>query len=309
MGEMHGLLTIGELTVDDVVVEDDRADWKQAGGGALYSAVGALVWTNDVALNSVVGTDFPEGLLSSLDAQGICLDAVSRSPHALSIGLWLLYESDGTRRQFEKKRGATFADTDRLRVSPYTAGLNPLGVHIAPQSSQGQVLALQHLAGRDVVRTLDLLIEPSIDKTPYLDGSVFRELDAFLPSAQEVRDVWGHSDIQTLSNWLIAHGSNATLAIKRGPDGVDVLAEGTVTNVPTVIDDLIDPTGAGDAFCGGFLAGLVATGDPIEAAIRGSVSASFVCETRGAVAAAIRIDPEIAEHRATKARRLLRKVS
>jgi ribokinase len=154
-----------------------------------------------------------------------------------------------------------------------------------------------------------LLIEPFIDRAPYLDGSVFRELDAFLPSAQEVWDLWGQSDIHMISNWLSENGSNATLAIKRGPDGVDVLTEGTVINVPSTVENLVDPTGAGDAFCGGFLAGLVTTGDPIEAAIRGSVSASFVCETRGAVAAALRINPEIAERRATEARRLIRKVS
>lgn len=304
-----GLLSIGELTLDDVVVEGVGVDWQQAGGGALYSAVGALVWSADVAVSSVVGNDYPDVLLEELDEAGLDLRGVLRSPDTESIGLWLLYEADGTRRQLEKSRGGTFTAVDMLRPSPSAAGLDPVGVHLAPQSSLGQLQALEHLAGRDVIRTLDLLIEPFIDRTPYISGAVFTELDAFLPSAQEVLELWGHADSRRLGSWLVQHGSSAVLALKRGPDGVDVLLEQAVMRVPSVVDNLVDPTGAGDAFCGGFLAGLVATGDPLEAAVYGVVSASFVCETRGAVAAIAGIDPVIAQQRAVTARRAIREVS
>lgn len=303
-----GLLTVGELTLDDVVVEGEGVDWQQAGGGALYSAVGALVWSTDVAVSSVVGHDYPDGLLHELAAAGVDLSGVLRSPDTESIGLWLLYEADGTRRQVEKSRGGTFAGLDVLRPAPSAVGLDPVGVHVAPQSSQGQLRALQDLAGGDVVRTLDLLIEPFIDRTPYTSGAAFAELDAFLPSAQESVDLWGHDDTRRLGAWLADHGSKAVLALKRGPDGVDVLLGERVVRVPSVVDTLLDPTGAGDAFCGGFLAGLVATGDPVEAAVHGVVSASFVCETRGALDAIARIDAETAQRRAATARRTLREV-
>lgn len=300
---------VGELTVDDVIIEDDGVDWKQAGGGALYSAVGAIVWSDHVSLNSVIGNDYPAALLSRLVSAGIGVEAVLRSPQAMSIGLWLMYERDGTRRQFEKKRGSTFAELDMLRPSPLAAGSRPAAAHIAPQSSQGQALALEHLSGRDMIRTLDVLIEPGIDQKPYLSGEVFHDLDAFLPSEQEAVDIWGHANIQALGSWLKGRGSEATLVIKRGSEGVDVLSETSVVRVPSVVDPLVDPTGAGDAFCGGYLAGLVSTGDPVEAAICGAVSASFVCQTRGALAAAAAIDADTAQSRADQARRALRKVS
>lgn len=303
------LLTIGELTLDDVVVEGGAVDWQQAGGGALYSAVGALVWSSDVGVSSAVGHDYPQGLLDELACSGLDLRGVARSAQTQSIGLWLLYENDGTRRQVQKNRGGTFAVLDDLRRPPSEAGLEPAGVHVAPQSSQGQLRALEHLRGRDVVRTLDLLIEPYIDRDPYTSGAVFADLDAFLPSAQEVVDIWGHDDTRRLGQWLVERGSPAALAVKRGSDGVDVLVGRTLVRVPTVVENLVDPTGAGDAFCGGFLAGLVATGDPVEAAVRGVVSASFVCETRGALAAIARIDPDIARRRAATARRAIREVS
>lgn len=303
------LLTIGELTLDDVVVEGRAVDWKQAGGGALYSAVGAMVWSTGVGVSSVVGDDYPDGVLAEIAATGLHLAGVLRSPDVHTIGLWLLYENDGMRRQVEKNRGGTFAALDALRRPPADAGIHPQGVHIAPQSSQGQVRALEHLRGHRAVRTLDLLVEPFIDRNPYLSGTVFAELDAFLPSTQEVRDLWGHEDIRLLGRWLAHHGSTAHLVIKRGPQGVDVLLGSSVVRVPSVVEHLVDPTGAGDAFCGGYVAGLVETGDPLEAAVRGVVSSSFICETRGALSAIAHIDPDVARRRADIARATLREVS
>ena len=303
------LVTIGELTLDDVIIEDEGADWKQAGGGGLYSAVGALVWCEDVAVNCVVGHDYPDDLLDELTIAGISTQGVTRSAAVASIGLWLLYEGDGTRRQVEKRRGGTFAEVDAHRRSPFAHNLHPAGVHIAPQSSGGQVNALEQLRGHDLIRTLDVLIEPMIDRTPYLSGEIFGEVDAFLPSEQEVMDLWGHKDISRLSDWLVERDCHAAVVIKRGAEGVDVLVDRSVIRVPSVVQELVDPTGAGDAFCGGFLSGLVATGDPVEAAIRGVVSSSFVCETRGALAAAAHIDPQLIERRSDMARKCLREVT
>lgn len=304
-----GLLTIGELTLDDVVVEGESADWGQPGGGALYSAVGALVWNADVAVNSVIGMDYPEATLMSLAATGLDLRPVLRSPATPSIGLWLLYEAGGARRQIEKTGAGTFRNVDALRPSPYDSGLEPVGVHIAPQSSEGQMRAFAHLATHPVIRTLDLMIEPYIDITPYRDGSAFRGVDAFLPSTQEVVALWGNDDVAALGRWLGEREITAHLVVKRGPDGADVVCDGQVFRVPTVVETLMDATGAGDAFCGGFLAGLVATGDVVEAAVQGVVSSSFVCETRGALAAAAAIDPDVAHARAAMARSAIRKVS
>ena len=54
-------------------------------------------------------------------------------------------------------------------------------------------------------------------------------------------------------------------------------------HVPAYPSRVVDVTGAGDAYCGGFLVGLTETGDPLEAALRGSVSASLTVEGTGAL--------------------------
>ena len=55
------------------------------------------------------------------------------------------------------------------------------------------------------------------------------------------------------------------------------------THVPAFPASAVDPTGAGDSFCGGFLVGLVETGDLTQAALYGTVAASFVVESRHAI--------------------------
>jgi len=300
---------VGELTIDDVVTENHDADWKQAGGGALYSAVGSLVWGGHVAISAAVGGDYPEELLREMVRAELDVEAVHRVPGARSIGLWLLYEASGARRQLEKFDGGSMRNLDLQRPS-LPINREPVdGVHLAPQSSEGQLRCLAEVIGTDALCTLDVLVEPYIDIRPYLDGSALRNVDAFLPSVQEVRDLWGHEDVGQLSTTLRDLGVSAQLVVKRGADGVDVLVEGTVVRVPSVTEKLVDPTGAGDAFCGGFLAGLVDTGDPVEAAVRGAVSASFVCQSRGAFAAVHSIDHPTALRRAGIARRGTRRVS
>lgn len=303
------LVHVGELTIDDVVSEDLDVDWKQAGGGALYSAVGALVWGRDVAISAAVGADYPDELLHEMTRLGLDVSGVHLVPGASSIGLWMLYETLGARRQLEKVGGGSMRCLDLQRSSLSVDWSLVGGVHLAPQSSEGHLRGIAELSGRGAVCTLDLLVEPYIDVNPYVDGSALVEVDAFLPSAQEVRDLWGHEDVRRLGAELQDLGVTAQVVVKRGADGVDVLLEDTVVRVPSVTEQLVDPTGAGDAFCGGFLAGFVETGDPVEAAVRGAVSASFVCQTRGAFAAVRSIDHPTTLRRADLARRGIREAS
>lgn len=302
------LATVGELTIDDVVIEDEGIDWKQPGGGALYSAVGALLWSSEVAVVAGVGDDYPVDLLERMAAAGLDVTSVSRATTAHSIGLWLLHEGSGRRRQLEKAGGGTMLELDTARARLPERVRRASGVHLAPQTSVGHRRALAELADTGALITLDLFVESFLDVGPYVDGSALAGVDAFLPSEQEVRDLWGHADLRRLDGELRSLGLDLVLVVKRGAEGADVLLEDSVAHVPAVRVDLVDPTGAGDAFCGGFLAELARTGDPVEAAVAGCVSASFVCETRGALAAAGILDAEHAATRSTAVRRGTRRV-
>ncbi len=296
MNEQNVVLCVGEVTLDDVVVEDRHVHWKQAGGGALYSAIGASLWTNS-AICSTVGRDYPQFLLDKISSLGIDTSAVNQTSECGSLGLWLLYEESGARHQFEKAVGGTFQQLDALRPQIGQLSYLPAGVHLAPQSSAGHLEGLREMKFSSAQVTLDILVERYIDTSMYMQPDFLNRANAFLPSSTEVLALWGHENIVALQKELSRLGFDGILVIKRGANGVDVATSSEIVNVPAVPVKLLDVTGAGDAFCGGFLAGLISKGDPIAAAAQGVVSASFVVETRGAIAALESMDKGRAEIR------------
>jgi ribokinase len=83
-----------------------------------------------------------------------------------------------------------------------------------------------------------------------------------------------------------------------GAGGMRLLLQGGTnwTQIPAFSTQVVDPTGAGDAFCGGFLVGLAQSGSPVQAALYGAVSASFIIEDFG-VLHALNVEPEQARSR------------
>jgi len=112
---------------------------------------------------------------------------------------------------------------------------------------------------------------------------VLREVDAVLPSEDDLMLFRPEAPLIEAARELIRYGARAAV-IKLGSDGSVVLnGHGEITYVPAYPARTVDPTGAGDSFCGGFLVGLQETGDLVRAALYGTVAASFVVEQRSAI--------------------------
>lgn len=294
-------MIVGELTLDDVVVEGSHCDWGQVGGGALYSAIGALAWGASPQISATVGSDYPREVVETLQSAGLDLRGITKI-EGNSLGLWLLYEKGGRRHQVEKESGSTFDALDRARRPWPALYSRPDGLHVAPQTAEGQLATLEQAAGSGIPVTQDLLVEPFISLDLYQSGAALRGTTAFLPSQQEVRQIWGDVSDRDLLRTVREAAGVRHLVITRGELGADVVTEDGNRRVPPCNTRLVDPTGAGDAFSGGFLAGLVETGDPVEAAVRGAASASLVVETRGALAAVEAAQRRTVEDRANKLR-------
>jgi ribokinase len=112
---------------------------------------------------------------------------------------------------------------------------------------------------------------------------ILSRLDAFLPSEVELQAFVPGCAPATALEVLARHCPGA-VAVKLGPKGVLVWdrARAMAVAVPAAQARTLDPTGAGDSFSGGFLAGLVATGDPVRAAAFGALSAARIVEHFGA---------------------------
>jgi ribokinase len=127
----------------------------------------------------------------------------------------------------------------------------------------------QHLQDEDSIHTLLALIA---------------QVDAFLPSREEAAILFGTDDPQAAARAFGAQGV-PLVCIKMGVEGALLYETGkdVFSHIPIYPLETVDTTGAGDAFCGGFLSGLLAGRSPAEAACCGAVSASYVVQQVGAM--------------------------
>ncbi len=321
MPERVRLLTVGQATLDDIVTADGHVHLQTLGGNALYSAMGAALWLGGGRVAPVcrIGRGLDPALLGRL-ARRLDLRAV-RAVMTEHIRAWLLYEPDGRRRHLGRNAG--LLDHAPVTVPSFAAyhrayrrlmqGITPEArdipvalsgaeaVHLAPQIRQ------RHLANvRALRRRFSLL---SLDPSPEdMDGGVLRRLlrhvDVFLPSREEVAAQERKWQPARLVRRWTTWGPRA-ICIKLGADGCLVGAGGRLVRVPAARVRAVELTGAGDAFCGGFLAGYLLMRDPVEAAMRGVVSASFAVEGVG-LQGLMAADVRAAQERLVRVRRGVR---
>jgi ribokinase len=145
------------------------------------------------------------------------------------------------------------------------------------------VRTLSGLPHQPVV-TVDILSDEYIDRRLYADLGFLRGASAFLPSEAEIMRIWGPPNIGV---WLreTALRLKCHMAAKLGERGSLVCdaKSGVLIHTPAHPVKVVDTTGAGDGYCGGFVAGLVARRPLTECAAMGAVSASYVVEVCGAL--------------------------
>jgi ribokinase len=313
------LVTVGGLTVDHVISADGIVALNQAGGNGAYSAVGALQWVERVGLVSHAVATYPRPVLARLEAGGIDLSGVRWSETELTSGNWFIYDGEGRRDEGLASPPGALGEagfpTDRLRpeeVAAWRAHLgkrrvpgevsysefrvhHPLradqvpdawlgtrGVHLAPSQPEVMLAMLDRFGAGGAVITADSgwqLTSRPLDEIAPILGRV----DAFVPSEVELA---AHIPGAGLADALrvLAARCRGAVAVKLGPKGAlvwDRAADAGI-EVAALKVHAVDPTGAGDGFCGGFLAGLVETSDPVAAARYGAVSASRIVTRLGA---------------------------
>ncbi len=313
------LVTVGGLTVDNVITADGVVALARVGGNAAYSGVGARCFVDRVGLVSLAVSTYPQATLDRLEQNGLILDGVTRHLAALRHVDWFIYDAEGHRA--ERLRSlpgdlvkAGFSDTqlspdevrrwiDILKAmpepaepsysqfrhdTPMTAAqvppsyLKARGVHLAPCRLDVLMEMSEAFSASGRPMTLDpgwqISGEP-LDALRPLLGRV----DAFLPSEVELRALAPGAELAD-GLALLAGACRGTVAVKLGPRGSLVWDRGrkTAVHVPALRTKAVDPTGAGDSWGGGFLAGLVETGDPVLAAGFGTVAASRIISHFGA---------------------------
>jgi sugar/nucleoside kinase (ribokinase family) len=283
---MIDIVTIGWLTIDDIVLPNATCHRQVIGGGALYSAIGARIWHDRVGIHSVTGEKYIRTVTNEISQFGLDVTGLN-SIGGSGLELWVLHETETEKQQVPKLTSSTAQEMDSGRRPLPEAYRGSRGFHIAPQtpaSSIANVRYLSSFASKPII-TLDILADTYIDAHQYLDLSFLESITAFIPSREEVHRIWHPIN---LSEWMQEQAAtyNRCIAVKLGAMG-SLVCDGphaSVLHVPALSVEVLDTTGAGDSYCGGFLAGLVAGRPVVECAVMGTVSASFVVQACGALA-------------------------
>jgi sugar/nucleoside kinase (ribokinase family) len=306
------------------------------GGSLLYSAGGLAVWNTDAGLLSKVGEDLPRKWLKDLKSRGFDISGVKILPHSLDLRSFMSYNDFDDRSSSNPvthyaRRGMTFpkallgyqappeSQTDARQPDPGAPSITDIpkdylearALHLCPLDfvTQTQLIAAFKL-GSVTTMTVDAApgyMLPAFKKDLRL---LLQGVTAFMPSEQELRSLfWGEThDLWEMVEAVSMFGSEL-IVIKRGGQGQLLynVAAKRRWEIPAYPARLADPTGAGDAFCGGFLAGYHKTYDPLEAALYGNVSASLKVEGNGPFYGQT-VLPGLAEARLSALRELVRVV-
>ena len=269
------VIIVGNLTVDDVIQPDGSSQMGTLGGNSVHAAAAALTWTEEVGIVARCGTDFPAEALDRLREAGADTGGI-RPIDGPTVRNWVIYETDGSRSWvYRTPRGRSAEVAPRPGDLP-DAWLDrtpaPV-VHVAAMplaAADAIIRSVRDRAGGAVI-TLDTH-EDWRRGAEVLDAA--RLVDVFVPSREELASLVGYDDPSHAAAELISAGVRCVV-VKLGGGGALVAQPGSRPAwVPAAPAEVVDPTGAGDSFCGGFAAGLALGDNPAEAAWRGCVTAA-----------------------------------
>ena len=275
------LLAVGTVAFDAIETPFGKTD-KILGGAATYIGLAASVMKTDVSLVSVIGGDFPQEYLDMMTSKGINLDGVEMIKDGKTFFWSGKYHNDLNSRDtlvtelnvlenFDPKIPASAADAEVLLLG---------NLHPAVQ-----LAVLERMNSRPKLVILDTM-NFWMDLTWDLLMEVIAKTDVITINDEEARQLSGEYSLVKAAQKIHTLGPKYVI-IKKGEHGALLFDDGKVFAIPALpLEEVFDPTGAGDTFAGGF-ASHIAKSENISfenmksAIIVGSAMASFTVEEFG----------------------------
>ncbi len=272
------LLTVGTVAFDDIQTPFGEAR-NAIGGAATYIALSASYFCKDIRLVSVVGDDFPESELQHLEQKGVDLAGLQIRPGEKSFFWAGRYHGNLNDRDTLDTQLNVLADFDpvlpgHFRQTPY--------VMLGNLTPQVQLRVLEQMDSRPKVVALDTM---NFWMNTAMDGlrDVLKKVDILTINDEEARQLSGVHSLVKAAKHIHEMGPRF-LVIKKGEHGALLFEGDNIFFAPALpLSEVVDPTGAGDTFAGGFMGYLAQTGDLSfenmkRAVIYGSAMASFCVE-------------------------------
>ncbi|MFN7971195.1 MAG: PfkB family carbohydrate kinase [Acidobacteriota bacterium] len=275
---MSDVLVVGSLAFDSIETPEGKVD-HALGGSAVYFSLAASLFSKPHVVG-VVGSDFGDAEMAVLTEKGVDVSGIARA-HGKTFHWSGSYLEDINRadtRATELNVFATFQPElpKAYRKLPFVflGNIDPdLQLHVLGQVEAPRLVALD---------TMNFWIG---GKRAAL-RDVLRKIDVLLVNEGEAKLLAETSNLKKAARIIRGLGPR-TLVVKRGEYGVAMFSEDAVFAFPGYpLEVVVDPTGAGDSFAGGFVGSLARSGDVSAASLRracvdGTAVASFTVEDFG----------------------------
>ena len=275
------LLVVGTVAFDAIETPFGKTD-KIVGGAASYIALAASYFNRDISLVSVIGDDFPQDFLNTLKKEGVNLEGLQIKKGEKSFFWSGKYHNDLNSRDTLVTELNVLADFNP--VVPESAKQTEflmLG-NLAPAV---QLSVINQMTARPkliVLDTMNFWMDIAMEELM----KVIAIIDVLTINDAEARQLSGEYSLVKAAQKILKMGPK-TLVIKKGEHGALLFNKDEVFFAPALpLEDVYDPTGAGDSFAGGFIGFLAKTKDISfenmkRAIIFGSAMASFTVEKFG----------------------------
>ncbi len=274
---------VGHLSIDTIILPTRKLPFVVLGGAATYTSFAARRLDATASVISRVGGNFPEAYLWWLKQEGIDLSGVTKRADEPTTCFELKYNEDLSDRVLKLKSKGT-----PISLADVPADLQAKAIHIAPIANEVSFEVVEHLKQCADVLSLDpqgLLRSfdeaGNVTENASVDAAIFGLINIYKSSQNEIYKLTGESELK-LAIKAIHDVGVETVIVTMGAKGSVLSVEGAQYNIAACPSQvLVDPTGAGDVFMGGFLTEYLRQKDSTWCACVGSAAASIVVEGLG----------------------------
>jgi sugar/nucleoside kinase (ribokinase family) len=272
------LLVVGSIALDSIFTPfGETAD--ALGGSAVYFSVAGSI-LHPIQVVGVIGRDYPRAELERLAARGIDWSGVEQADGE-SFRWKGKYSYDLQSRETLETRLGVFADFEPRLPPEFRAARYLFLGNIDPELQLGVLEQVQQ-PELVVCDTMNYWIQSK--KTALLE--LLSRVDVLMVNDSEARELSGDWNVHRAGRWILARGPKRVV-IKQGEHGALLIEPRRTFYVPAYpLENVFDPTGAGDAFAGGFMAYLARTRSVAEDNVRramvyGAAMGSYAVEQFG----------------------------
>lgn len=275
------LLVVGTVAFDAIETPFGKTD-KIVGGAASYIALASSYFTKEINLVSVVGDDFPQDFMNTLKGQGVNLEGLQIKQGEKSFFWSGRYHNDMNSRDTLDTQLNVLGTFDPIVPDSYKNCEFLMLGNLMPSVQQKVLSQLPKRPKLIVLDTMNFWMDIAMPELL----ETLKGIDVLTINDSEARQLSGEYSLVKAAQKILAMGPKA-LVIKKGEHGALLFNKEEVFFAPALpLEDVFDPTGAGDSFAGGFIGYLAKTKDISfenmkRAIIFGSAMASFTVEKFG----------------------------